>query len=263
MTGLMHPSRSNLGVVTNFAQGVALGRVRNWELIPRFGYNPTAGTTTEDVWTPGGIRVDPVTAAQAQISSDSANDTALGTGAQAIYLAGLDGDYAKIEEVIPLDGTNTVSSVLSFLRINVMRVIAAGSTNGNEGEITCLIGGNVQAQVQSTLSGIAHGRGVSQQIHYTVPAGHTAYVEQVESWSGRDQAASIEMYVRDTDENGNLLPWFSPGEINIYRAPVTVEVFSSVVLPEKSEIKFVARSDSGTVEINMYATLLQGVNVGA
>ncbi len=244
-------------IVMNFPQAVAHSRLPNWQIVPKFGRNPSVGTTSEDIWSVGGVRVDPPTAAVVSIASTDAADTLLGTGCRVVQLFGVDANYIFIEDVVELDGTTPVTSTKLFLRVNTALVYSAGSTFGNEGGITGSIGGNAQFIISPPSPGLTHGRGVAQGVHFTVPMGFTAYVEQVETWVGKGQGIQVEMYIKDFVRNA----WYSPGQIDVYQVPVPVEVFSTIVLPQRSEFKFVARSDAGSIDVNMFATILLGLNV--
>jgi len=93
------------------------------------------------VWTGGIVTFAfPSVAAVISIFSDNANDTLLGTGARTLFIEGVDGSGNFITEAVNLNGTSPVTSVSTFLRLNVCRVSVVGSTGRNEGTITMDIG---------------------------------------------------------------------------------------------------------------------------
>ncbi len=104
-------------------------------------------TTTESVVSLGltGRYPFPSTAAQMNIVSGSANDTAAGTGAQIILVRGLTvdgGDWIDDSEVIALNGTTPVTTAKSYIRVNSLVVAAVGAGGANEGTITMTNGIN-------------------------------------------------------------------------------------------------------------------------
>jgi hypothetical protein len=102
------------------------------------GINDDVDTATvpETIWPPGGLITFPAAAATIDIVSASANDAAAGTGAQTLFLQGVDGNFDEITEVIALDGLTPVTTVREFLFINFVRNITTGSLNVNQGDIT-------------------------------------------------------------------------------------------------------------------------------
>lgn len=61
--------------------------------------------------------VIPPTGLQVQISSSSANDTALGTGCQVVGIGGINTSFVYQEEFIPLNGQTPVVSTNTYLRL--------------------------------------------------------------------------------------------------------------------------------------------------
>lgn len=145
-------------------------------LVDKFGYNPSVGTTSEDIWVHGGIITYPVVAAKASVVSNSTEDDAdkdpVGTGAYTVSIEGLDTNYAEISETVTLDGTTPVSTINSYIRINASIILTAGSGGANIGTITVSIGGNIQRE-------IAPGRNRANATHYTIPAGKTGYLHSI------------------------------------------------------------------------------------
>jgi hypothetical protein len=70
-----------------------------------------------------------------QVTSTSGDDTAGGTGANAIRITGLDSNGLWLEEDIALGGTTAVTTVNQFRHINQMLVVATGDDDINVGNI--------------------------------------------------------------------------------------------------------------------------------
>jgi len=113
-----------------------------------------------------------------KVSSSSANDTANGTGARTVYVAGLDANHNEIEEIVTLNGQTAVLTVQSFLHINQAYVATAGSSLSAEGDIY-FGDGTVTAGVPATVYDLIKFD-YNQRItgSYTIPAGFTAYLSQ-------------------------------------------------------------------------------------
>ena len=163
---------SNIGKLTPdlFALSVSLGHQPGWRNYRKFGRNDDIDGN-EEVWELGTARVLPSAAAVLAIVSSSTADDAVatGTGAWTIQVEGLDANYDEISEVITLDGTVSVGSSASFLRVNRAYIVTAGTGESNAGNITVSIGGDAQAYIEAT-------EGQTHQTHYTVPNEHVLMV---------------------------------------------------------------------------------------
>jgi len=157
---------------------VARGQIAQHQSVVVFGYNSDVDTSIETVWPYGGILTSPSAALQMKVSSDSANDTAAGTGARTVYIEGLDANHAVISETVTLNGQTAVLTTQSFLHVNNFYVATAGSGNSAAGSI--YIGtGTVTAGVPATVYDvILFDYNARITGSYTVPAGYTAYLEQ-------------------------------------------------------------------------------------
>lgn len=127
---------------------------------------------SEDLWVQGGARALPYTAGEAMnVVSTSTNDTSGGSGAQFVQIAGLNTDYELVTDTIVMNGTTPVaSSTTNFITIDRARVVFCGSGQSNAGKIT--VTGATSGNVNSA---IIAGESISQQSHFTVPAGYTLF----------------------------------------------------------------------------------------
>jgi hypothetical protein len=145
----------------------------------RFGWANSIGTTPQTITTAvtaGSAYVYPAAATAMKVSSASANDTAAGTGARTILVAGLDANYAQISEIVTLNGQTQVTTTNSYLRITYTELLTTGSGNGQAGII--YIGtGSATAGVPATIywqSEVTYNNW--SFAGFTVPAGYTAYI---------------------------------------------------------------------------------------
>lgn len=101
-----------------------------------FGYNGDLDIGTEDAWGAGGAYTFRATPTIPTIVSGSSDDDATDTGARTVRIYGLDSDYMEFTEVANLDGTTPVTLANSYLRINKMIVLTAGTGGINSGALT-------------------------------------------------------------------------------------------------------------------------------
>jgi len=155
----------------------AFGRGDNELLyIKKFAKSATlTANTIEDIWSPGGTKVKLTSAETMTIASSSVNDIAgTGTGARTITIAGVDENYNLASETIEMDGTDDVISDNSYFNIHRMKVLTAGSSYSNEGNIIA-----TQTDSTETEAEIVIGRGQSQTSFFTIPAGYTGLLVDI------------------------------------------------------------------------------------
>ena len=171
-------SISRFGLTEPFELQVARGQITGHRSVVIFGYNPDVDTSRVTVWPYTGILPLPAAALQLKVSSSDANDTANGTGARTVFVAGLDANYNEISEIVTLNGQTEVLTTQSFLHINNAYVATAGSTLSAAGDIYFGTG-TVTAGVPATVYDLIK-YDYNQRItgSYTIPAGYTGYVSQ-------------------------------------------------------------------------------------
>jgi len=99
----------------------------------------------------------------------NANDT----GAATVVVSGLDSNWEFQNEVVVLNGTTAVDLANTYIRMNRMSVITAGTTGGAEGTIVCRIDG-----AGTTAAVIDNGNNQTLMAVYTIPNGRTGYLLQ-------------------------------------------------------------------------------------
>ena len=169
---------------------IARGHTAGYTAIYKFGYNPDVNGTEETVQAEGGNYVWLDNAVTVFASSSSANDTGGGTGANTITIQGLDEDCNEIEESITLNGQTQVVTQLSYLRVYRAFVTLAGS-GGTSGGTVYLGSSGATAGVPNTVYA-SLGLGNQTQIAaYTVPAGYTLYLDDINFTAGISQAGKV------------------------------------------------------------------------
>lgn len=223
------------------------GRTEPWELqvsrgqipwhqsITIFGYNGDVDTSIETVWPYGGILQFPAAALQLSVSSNNANDTAVGTGARTVFLSGLNENHNTISETVVLNGQTAVTTVNSYLHVNQCYVATAGSLNSAAGTIyfgTGVVTLGVPATVYDVIEYDYNARVTGS---YTIPAGYTGYVSQGLFSSGQSSGSGPvtgRLMTRGTD---NIRRTAAIVTINNGAADYVFEY--PVVVPEKTTVE--------------------------
>ena len=220
---------------------VAAGHVDGAEAVNIFGVNPIVGTTYETLWDYGGLYSYPASAATLGVVSSSASDT------MPVLISGVDGNYWPIQEVVTLDGTSSVSTTKSFLRVN-SAVILAGSNVGN---ITITSGVTV-------VGYISIGKGLTQACNFTVPVDHSLYIFRIDLTSGTVNGNKYLTYRNVTrSETGRVLrvaeaTWQSGMQSFDRQVPFRIG--------EKTDFQFEAKSSSNDNEISIFVEAILARN---
>ena len=232
--------------MSNFSQQewltqVSKGEIPNHERIVIRGINNDVGTSFETIWPESGVKVFQSAAAIQTLSSDSANDTLLGTGARVITVKGLLSDYSEAEEDVEMDGLTEVSTVNSFLRINAVFIKTgqAGSLQFNDGIIYIGTGVVTSGKPAVVNNLIIANVGISESGFYTVPLGKKllSYDRQYGIDTGKSAIFVVSIIEEGTKRSVHSVPIFQNFSSINDQVPLLVE--------EKIDIIFSAVSTSG------------------
>ena len=213
-----------------FYLAVQQGKVPGYSMVNKFGYNSSIGSGAfETIWETGGQYPYQSTAVTVDVVSDDANDDVAGTGARTLRIQGLDGSYNLAEETVDMDGTTTVTTTQTFLRVFRMSVETAGTFGNNVGNISVTYTGG--SDVAATIS---PGDGQTLMCLYTIPAGYTGYLLSLNVSSGKDQ----EMDFKFIQRNNNIAnSAFQTKQFLNVRGGQTTVIFNAInVIPEKADI---------------------------
>ena len=162
-----------------------------------------------------------------------------GTGAALVRLEGVDSNYDLIQDWVVLNGTTSVATNKSFLRVNNAEVYLADSLGFNDGAIS--IKDNAESY---ELLQIYQGHNRALNGYWTVPRGHTFYLVQGCISEASNKGATTFFYIR---------PY---GHIFQLRYAInTLDGATSVTFPcpmrvdEKSDIEVRAISNLGGANI--------------
>jgi hypothetical protein len=247
-------------VKKDFFFEVSQGNVAGYSSTIISASNPDIDTTEEDIWNVGGNLTYLTSADTFRIAAGgNAADAAAGTGAREVVFVFLDSDYNEVTEVIATAGASassaTSSTGLRFLRAYVSDV---GSNGSNVGAIT------IEAVTAGTTHGLIQaGKGISKSGHYTIPAGKTGYVigenfSCVKASGGPGSgAAGVQIFgwIRyyDTGSTNNYQSWLEAFHVGIIEGgnnPTQFKEFSNEELPEKTDVRVSAISDTSNMEVD-------------
>ena len=223
------------------AEGIHISRgaVADTSHINKFGYNTAVGINFETITDLGGDQYYPTSAGVVSIVSSDANDDDGDTGARTLEVQGLDGNYEEVSETITLNGTSAVTTTASFIRIFRAKVLTAGSSGTNEGNITLSIGGNDIARISA-----ANG-GQTLMAVYTIPTGKKGYLLKFQGSLSKNQEAQFMIRTKNglTDASWQVKGMFGTFANTVgYEYPVPLEI------KEETDIEIRAKAGA-TLEI--------------
>jgi hypothetical protein len=242
--------------IENFQLGVASGDLSpSYIHIYKFGQNAVVGNSMETIWQQGGLYSYPPSASTMTVSSSDVNDTSAGTGARTILISGLNGDYNETSETITLNGQTAVTTVNSYIRMNRVLVLTAGSGGVNAGIIyvgTGTVTAGVPANIYTTING--DGNNQTLQAFWTVPAGYTAYIYQTNISTGNSSnTPAVLKTVLVARPFGGV---FNAKEVIVLTDGNHLQDYSfPIKLTEKTDVEFRAESSSASVNFNVSASL--------
>jgi|SRR6056300_257092 UDP-N-acetylenolpyruvoylglucosamine reductase len=102
-----------------------------------------------------------------------------------VTIQGLDANYEFVEETFTLTGTTPVTGSTSFTKVNR----AFMQTETNVGKIQASIGGVVVTEIGADF-------GQTLQCFYTIPAGKTGYMTNINASASKNQSTDLFLYQR-------------------------------------------------------------------
>jgi hypothetical protein len=234
---------------SNYWHLLALNKVDGITQNTKFGINPDIGTVSgEDVWYGGGTYTgqNTTTAEIVDIVSDDANDDVAGTGADTIVIVGLDGSWMEQYDTLAMNGTTDVATSTTWLRVNRAFFISAGSGATNAGTVT-VVGDNST----NTYVSIPPGYGQSQVSAFTIPAGKTGIITNVNIRSSRANGAEGSIQARiQVRLEGQIYRDVRVWELTT-GSPEIGSFPKDIVLPEKTDVKvFVDGVSDGNTRVS-------------
>ena len=216
---------------------VSRGLVDGHERVFKFGYNGEIQNIEETIWDVGGLYAYPSSAVtMTATSSSGATDEDV-----EVTIQGVDTNYAELSETVTLNTSGTATTTGSFLR--VYRAFVSGST-ASAGNITIANGGTTYAYVsavdQQTLMAL-----------WTVPAGYTAYLFQIDATAftiQNNKVATIRMLTREL--NGVFR---TQNKFDMFEGSYHQDIICPQPIPEKTDIEFRAIATSSNADLRVAA----------
>jgi hypothetical protein len=224
-----------------------------------FGDSPSmSANTPAQVWPQSGNMALPTAAETLSIVSSSIQDDAGGTGIDAVFIEGLDGDYLPQQELVILNGTGAVTSTNSYLHVsevNCLNVTTSGTTNA--GNITITNSSSAQ-----NLGYVMAGDSQSKHGQFIVPAGYNALIMSVDSSAFRtsgtgEKRAELDITFTPVDGGAGDRIVYSTIRMGISSAGVSEQVFPlPLVVSEKTCIAPKANPEANNTEVSVQYELL-------
>jgi hypothetical protein len=242
-------SISRTGAFEPFDLQVSRGQITFHEAFCQFGINTNVGTSNETVWIGSNVYAFPTSAAVMKISSSSTDDDAAGTGARTVLVDGLNASYERVTEVVSLDGQTAVNTTNTYIRVNKITVLTAGSGGTSVGNIyagTGTVTSGVPAVVVNQTGVLANE---TESSFYSVPAGHTAFINAWTMSSGNttaDEWTRFTLRIRPFGGVFGIKAQYHIAASGIYECMAVYPL----PVPEKSDIDVLAATSEGTASVS-------------
>jgi len=218
-------------------------QVHNTKGIHKFGFNSSVGNSEVTI-SDNGSDYDALTSPSiVKISSSSTADTSDGTGARTINISGLDENYNEISEDITLNGQTAVNSTNSYIRVFRAKVLTAGSGGANAGDIHIGTGAVSSGVPATSIAKISIGENQTLMAVWTVPAGYTGYLYQIEFSSNVQGSVYLTARVKIREFEG-VYQTKEKGTFTTDALKFDLEL--PTVITEKSDIKLTCIASANT-----------------
>ena len=182
----------------DFFTEVSEGNITGYSLVHKFGASASIGTTLLPVALANTYQT-PTTATSLEFVSDSANDTANGTGARQITVIGIGADWTEVSQTVTTNGITAVALTTPLLRLYRWYVSQSGAyatqaTSSHVGKLTIRVAGGGTTWSQIPVTPFPMGQ--SQIGSYTVPLGKTAYLLSLDVYVSSSKAVDVLVFQR-------------------------------------------------------------------
>lgn len=206
---------------------IARGLVRGTIPISKFGYNPAIPNNGfETVWDGSNVYTYSSTPAVATITSDDADDNG-GT----VEVQGLDTNYNQVTETLTIGGAP--GSIL-FRRVFRATLLTANTGTVNIGAVTVTVN-------SIAVAIISEARGQTLMAIYTIPAGYTGYLLQLDTGCKKDSEHEISLVVR-SEVAGSA--WQTKSFLTTRGGFTEKEFKLPVPIPEKYDVEVQAKANA-------------------
>jgi hypothetical protein len=220
---------------------VSRRKFEGFEAIHKFGQNPAlSASAKESIWKHGGLYPwDSLTsAAVLHCSSSNVNDDG------DLRIEGLDANFLPLVETISLNGTTDVVTTGLFIRMDRM-IYQDGANAGN-------ISAKIGAADGDTVSYIGIGDNQTLQAFYTVPANKVGYLVMYTAGSGKNDDATIDLYVKKFGDTSFLLQ----SQMDVYQNTSSNSFAVPIKLSPKTDVDFRAITSSANSKVTLNFDIL-------
>lgn len=249
-------------LINDFSLDLARKHVDGKRAFFFFGRNPTVGTTYEDIVPFGGDITWLTAGTIIEVLSSNAADTSAGTGARSVEIHGLGIGGEDQEEIIDMNGTDAVQSVLKYTRVNRIHLQEVGTYGGaHEGDITLRVTG--AGATLALMTGDEGAVNVSAQYgagegfggHYSVPLGKVLYVSgiTISVTAGANKTVDIHLYEREGIHiaSAPFEPRRSLRFVTDVEGKLEIRYKSYIKIKQLTDIWFRAKVNSGTAAVDV------------
>lgn len=207
---------------------IANGQVFQTSYIDKFGYNSAVGTSFETVWDGNNVYTYIETAGTAVATSSNAatDDTAV------IEVSGLDANYNEVSEQIIVGG---VAGAVEFYRVFRAVLISHPTADTNAGDITITVDTKDAAIITA-------GYGQTLMALYTIPAGRTGFLVQLDAGSAKDLENEVKIIIR----NGTTNVWNTKSFVTLRGTFIEKNWHVPLTIPQKHDIEVRAKGSATT-----------------
>lgn len=233
------------GIRDDYAELISSGGLTTHEVL-LLSFHANNVSNTYNILNPSD-RTDltfPVSATALTVSSLSALDTSLGTGARTIVIQGLDAQYQSISEVVVLNGLNPVYTTASFYRVNKVFVLTAGSTSRNQGRIYIGNGAVTAGEPALKYTYCDPFLGTNHAAMYTVKAGFQFFISHIHASVGQLSTNNNVLFKLSSRRPGAA--WISNG-IGVTNSTGRQVLHPYFALEEKTDLIVEAKTSVGTI----------------
>ncbi len=182
----------------DFFTEVSEGNITGYSLIHKFGASASIGTTLLPVALANTYQT-PTTATSLEFVSNSANDTANGTGARQITVIGIGADWTEVSQTVTTNGITAVALATPLLRLYRWYVSQSGSyatqaVSSHVGTLTIRAAGGGATWSQIPVAPFPMGQ--SQIGSYTIPLGKSAYLLSLDVYVSSSKAVDVLVFQR-------------------------------------------------------------------
>lgn len=232
-------SITRTGANEPFDLHVQRGFIEGHFTVQKFGFATSVSGTEVPVWDGGSLYTYATSAGPITMAATSGTNTT-----SRILIQGLDADYNLQEETLTLNATTTVTSANNYLRI--FRTQTVNDVNVAE-QVNFYLDGNRNGVIEPNEN-------QSLMALYTIPAGYTGFLNQINISSGTAQPNQfIRVRVKEREFGGVFQ---TKAKYTVSNSFVEERYTYPLVIPEKADLQITAISSSNINEIATIFNLL-------